>query len=190
MTRRGLGALLMAIGLVVTTIGAFELVSSAGGGTAAASPTPGLPSPAPSPTPAVTAVAPTTTATPDPDALVGAFVANLATQIGAGTQVALLDALDPAVIARYGVEACRTQLASFPPDPTYGIVVNTVATPAPWDYASDARTTTIPDALAVDAIVTGGGVNGATPSSATRTLHFHLVDGVVRWFTDCGTPLP
>ena len=190
MTRRGLGALLMAVGLVVTALGAYGLINTGGSGSAAVSPTPGLPSVAPSPTVAATAAPPTVAPTTDPDALVREFVANLQTQIRAGTQVALLDALDPAVISRYGTDACRVQLASFPADPSYTIVVNAVAAPAPWAYASDGKTTTIPDGRAVDALVTSGGASGASPSPASRTLHFHLVDGAVRWFTDCGTPLP
>lgn len=183
--------MLMGVGLVVTAVGAFGLVSSGGAGTATASPTPNLPTSAPSPSPTVAPSSPpAATPTPDPDALVRAFLTNLVLQVKAGTQASLLDALDPAVVARYGADACRTQLGSIPADPDYAIVVNTVSTAAPWDYASDGKTTTIPDALAIDATVTVGGVKGASPSSSTRTLHLHLVDGVVRWFTDCGTPLP
>ncbi|HEV8544721.1 MAG TPA: hypothetical protein VGQ64_00380 [Candidatus Limnocylindrales bacterium] len=182
MTRRGLGAILIAVGLLVTAAGAIGFVSSGGARTATASPTAGLPTETPFDTP-------TPAPTPDPEALVRAFTVDLAAQIRDGTQAELLDALDPAVIARYGRDACRSHLTSFPPDPTYSIVVNGVADPAPWDYASDGKATTIGDAVAVDTVVTGGGTGSATPSSATRTLHFHVVDGVVRWFIDCGTPL-
>jgi hypothetical protein len=189
MTRRGLGAVLMGVGLVVTAIGAFGLLSGGSAGTASASPTAGPPTGTPSTTAVPPTVIPSSAPTPDTEALVRAFAANLAQQINAGTQGNLLDALDAAVIARYGAPTCAAALGTFAADPSYSIVVNAVAAPAPWDYVTDEKTTTIPDALAVDAVVTGGGINGATPSTATRTLHFHLVDGAVRWFTDCGTPL-
>ena len=59
-----------------------------------------------------------------------------------------------------------------------------VSSPAPWDYTTDGVTTTIPDALAVDASMTAKG------STAATVLRLAIVDGEVRWFTYCGTPLP
>ena len=54
---------------------------------------------------------------------------------------------------------------------------------APWDYTTDGLTVQIPDAITVDASITAKG--------ATETLAFHvaMVDGEVRWFTDCGIPI-
>ena len=97
----------------------------------------------------------------------------------AATLVAILH---PATIERYGVDACLAALSRLN-DPTFDVLIHAVASPAPWDYTTDGVTTTIPDALDVDASIT---TQGATTVSS---LQVAIVAGEVRWFTDCGTPL-
>ena len=63
------------------------------------------------------------------------------------------------------------------------MIVHGVLAPAVWEYATDGQSTPIPDAITVSASVTA---NGATE---TRELHVAMVDGEVRWLTDCGTPI-
>ncbi len=90
--------------------------------------------------------------------------------------------LHPATIERYGEAACRTYFTALN-DPAFDVVVHDVRPPAAWDYVTDGRTTSIPDAWEVAADLTSQGKTEA------RALHVALVGGEIRWFTDCGTPL-
>ncbi len=119
---------------------------------------------------------------PDPFTRVSAFYSLLIPAIRDADADTLMSVLHPATIARYGLAACQAQLGSLD-DPTYDVIVHGVLSPAAWDYTTDGLTTPIPDAIAVSASVTA---NGATE---TRELHVAMVDGEVRWFTDCGTPI-
>jgi hypothetical protein len=193
--RRRLGAVLVVVGLLVTGVGVAGALSTVGGpATAAASGAPNAssgasasaapsstatPAPTPSPTPT-----PTPSPTPDPDTLAKAFFVDLVQAIRAGDVDSMLPRLHPAVIERYGEAACKQELETRSADPAYEIVVKVVQPPAAWDYTLDGVTTSIPDAWTVDADVTALGQLGA------RQLHVAPVDGEVRWFTDCGTPLP
>lgn len=193
--RRRLGAALVIVGLLVAGVGVAGALGSAGGpATAAASGAPiaspatsaspapaatSTPTPTPSPTPT-----PTPSPTPDPDTLAKAFLVDLVGAIRAGDADSMLPRLHPAVIDRYGEAACKQELETRSADPTYEIVVQVVRPPAAWDYTLDGATTTIPDAWTVDADVTALG------QVTARELHIAPIDGEVRWFTDCGTPLP
>lgn len=193
--RRRLGAVLVVVGLLVAGAGVAGALGSAGGlttaaasgvsvGSSAASASPVASStapPTPAPTPAPT---PTQSPTPDPDTLTRAFLVDLIAAIRAGDVDSMLPRLHPAVIERYGEAACKQELETRSADPTYEIVVKVVRPPAAWDYTLDGVTTSIPDAWTIDADVTAVG------QLATRELHVAPVDGEVRWFTDCGTPLP
>jgi hypothetical protein len=137
--------------------------------------------------PSATAVSPTAsavrpTATPDPFSRVSAFYQALVPGVRDADADVLAALLHPATIERYGRDACVQSLGQLN-DPTFDVIVHGVGPPAPWDYATDGVTTTIPDALAVEATVTA---NGATEA---RELHVAIVEGEVRWFTDCGTPI-
>jgi hypothetical protein len=157
---------------------------------ATASPAPTAPSvpasvpPDASTNPSVPAATTGPASTPDPFTRVLAFFSELvpATHEADLDAEALVALLHPATIERYGQAACVDALARTV-DPTFDVVVHGVGSPAPWDYVTDGLTTTIPDALAVDASVTS---NGATD---VRTLRVALVDGEVRGFADCGTPI-
>lgn len=197
---RGLGVLLLVVGLgliIVGTVGAagaFEarpspiptqspLTTPSSNPTAAPSPTPSAtPSPTASPIPA-----PTPEPTVDVEALVGAFFVELQAALRDGRAADMVDALAPAVFERYGREACETQLGGQPAEPGRAFEILAVGAPAAWDYVTDGRSTTIPDAIAVQARVTGPTASGDT--TVERELHVQVVDGEVRWFSDCGTPL-
>jgi hypothetical protein len=99
----------------------------------------------------------------------------------------MVDALAPAVFERYGRAACEAQLGSQAPEPSRAFEILEVGAPAPWDYERDGLSTTIDDAIAVRARVTGPTPSGDVTDEAE--LHVQLVDGEVRWFSDCGTPL-
>jgi len=132
--------------------------------------------------------APAPSATPTADRLIATFIGTLTTAIHDGHRTDFADLLDPVVIARYGIDQCRALLGSRDPDPAYSITIAAPASPAPWDYVTDGLTTTIPDAIAIDAVVSDLPPGGGSPTATSRTLHVHVVDGAVRWFTDCGTP--
>lgn len=185
----------MIVGLLVTGAGVAGALGGAGGPTtAAASASPirtaapstvatpnrtSTPTPSPSPTPTRSP-----SPTPDADALARAFFPDLVAAIRAGDVDSMLPRLHPAVIDRYGDAACQRELETRSADPTYAIAVKVVHPPAAWDYTLDGVTTTIPDAWTVEADVTALGQLEA------REIHVAPVDGEVRWFTDCGTPLP
>ena len=141
----------------------------------------------PAPTVAPTAK-PTVEPTTDTLGLVRAFFATLQAAIRAGTQADLVDSLGDATIERYGRDACATNLAATDPVPSQAFEVLGISGPGPWDYTTDGLTTTIPDAITVDADVTAPDATG-TVATTRRDLHVQVVDGEVRWFTDCGTPL-
>ena len=113
-----------------------------------------------------------------------AFTTVLIPAMREADAVTLVAILHPATIERYGLDACLAELGRLP-DPTFDVVeVHGVSSPAPWDYTTDGVTTTIPDALAVDASMTAKG------STVATVLRLAIVGHEVRWFTDCGTPLP
>ncbi len=86
--------------------------------------------------------------------------------------------LNPAVIERFGEEACRANL-TFTPDPTAAFTVKSVSAPQPYDYKTDTRTTTVPNTLFVDVDQVGGG------STQAVTVHLTPVDGKLTWFRNC-----
>lgn len=193
--QRRTGAVILAVGLALVVIGAVGLATGGDAGTTAsrpssvaspagpAAPTPPLvptvpPSAAPTDPPA-----PVPSPSPDTEALVAAFFADLVEAIRAGSVGSMGDRLHPAVIGRYGEVACAQELASRAADPGFDVAVVAISASAPWDYVTDERTTTIEETLTVDARVTSGGTSGA------REFHVTIIDGEIRWFTDCGTLL-
>ncbi len=194
----GVAALVIGIALIgsaVLDLGEDSRTSTAALATPAASP-PGSASPPPSAGPTTgplaspsaprsssAATAPGPASTPDPFTRVAAFTSVLIPAIRDADAATLVAILHPATIERYGIDACLEQLGRLG-DPTFDIVVHGVDSPEPWDYTTDGVTTTILDALRVDASMTENGATEATE------LHVAIVDGEVRWFTDCGTPRP
>jgi hypothetical protein len=195
------------IGIVLTALGAAGLAgagplapATAAGPRNSPAPTTGSPpgavtsapslpsSPSGSPAPSLTRVpltpAPTVAASPTADrlALVRALYARIVPAIRGPDAATLLALLHPATIERYGEAACRVFFAGLR-DPTFDVEVQSVASPAPWAWERDGRTTIIPDAWAVQAQLTANG------STTSQEIHVAPVGGEVRWFTDCGTPL-
>ncbi len=96
----------------------------------------------------------------------------------------LVDQLHPAVTDLYGLTQCRASIDAAAPDPSYAITVSKVTGPGSWAYNPDGRSIPVASVYTVTATVTSGG------QKASRVLHFGWVDGELRWFTDCGAPLP
>jgi hypothetical protein len=87
--------------------------------------------------------------------------------------------LHPAVIERYGEEACRA-FVSEPADPTSQFEIVRIDHTGAWDYTSDGKTTTIADTVFV---VTNRVALGQEQQQVD--VHVAPVDGTQRWFTDC-----
>lgn len=139
---------------------------------AVASPTP------PAVTPPPTAAdSPTAAPTQDSMGIVLAFFEALQSEMQWGSQEIMADVLAPAVIERYGQSTCVAYLSSRDPAPEQVFRILAVHDPAPWDYVSDGRTTKIPDATTVDAMVTSADANGVV-STQVRELHVQFVAGV------------
>jgi len=189
--RRRLGAILLALGLLIAGAGVAGALSDGtiAGPTAttppdSAGPTDATPAPTPAPTATPTpAPTPTPPPTPDPEALVRELIDDLVAAIRAGDVDSTLPRVHPATIERYGEAACLEELSTRAADPTYDIVIRAIRPPAPWDYVTDGVSTTIDDAWTVEIDLTSAAGSGA------REVHLAPVDGDVRWFTDCGTPL-
>jgi hypothetical protein len=94
----------------------------------------------------------------------------------------LLARLHPEVISLYGEDQCRTFVSTLN-DPTRAYVIMSVSSPGTWNYTPDGRSIPVDDVYTVRVSAT---VNGKT---TTGDVHLGLVEGQLRWFTDCGTPL-
>ena len=178
---KGLAIGLMVAGVLAAAGGAVGIATNNGGSTevvASASPTGSVPvSPAPvpsgslSPTPSPSAAAET----------VRAFLPLFAAAFRSGDAAFLLARLHPAVITLYGQRQCETYTATLT-DPTRAYRITSVSAPGTYAYSPDGRSIRVPDVLTVRVRQTAHGqrVNGP--------IHLAIVDGTVRWFTDCGTP--
>lgn len=91
--------------------------------------------------------------------------------------------LHPAVIERYGEQQCRDFLSGQPEDNTRRDRVRRVGKPESFDYATDALSVTIPDAIPVLVRETRLG------KKADRDLHLAPANGGLTYFIDCGGPL-
>ena len=192
--RQVVGGLLVVAGLIVAIVGALNLGVTPGGtadatGAVVSTAGPTLAPPTVPPTAAPPTVGPPTD---NPDAvalgLVRAFFANLEGAIQDGKQERMSASLAGPVIDRYGVSTCEADLASKDAVPEQVFEILAIHPPAPWDYVTDNLTTTVSNTTTVDANVTGLDANGAV-TTELRQLHVQIADGMVFWFTDCGTPL-
>ena len=86
--------------------------------------------------------------------------------------------LHPAVIERYGEDACRSFVIE-PPDATSTFDVVRVDHTGPWDYTSDGETTTVDDTafVVVDRVARG--------DQNQVEVHVAAVGNEYRWFADC-----
>ena len=195
--RRVLGSVFVVAGLALVVAGVIGLLGSTSPGTAPASPTPAVtiaPTPGPSAAPTLVATAaPTAPPGTDPpivpaDSLIRAFFAKLEAAVRDGAQETVSANLGGAVIDRYGVSTCEAYLASRDPSPEQRFEIVSISGPASWDYTSDGRTTTVPDAYTATARVTGPNASGEVLTRDAE-LHVSVGDGTVFWYTDCGEPL-
>ena len=114
---------------------------------------------------------------------VEAFFAQWVAALQAGDAAFLFGRLHPAVVERYGEPACRTYLGGFRFPAAAVQVLSSDAATAVWAWDTDGRSSPIADAVGVRLRRTEDGAT-FTESDA----HVALVDGEIRWFTDCGTP--
>jgi hypothetical protein len=179
------GASLLLVGLV----GRFAL---GGGGDDAGAPSPS-PSISAAPTPEPTAptgptAGETTSPEPEPSETLAAetpeeFFADFAEAIRTGDVEFLLARLHPVVLERYGRQRCRAAVASLATDPTLDVKIRSTSEPGSYEFASDGKTATVEDAFTVALTFT------TAEGTARQDGHVALVDGELRWFTDCGEPL-
>jgi hypothetical protein len=178
---KGLAIGLMVAGVLAAAGGAVGIATNNGGSTqvvSSASPTGSVPvSPAPvpsaslSPTPSPSAAAET----------VQAFLPLFAAAFRSGDSAFLLAHLHPAVITLYGQQQCETYTGTLT-DPTRAYRITSVSAPGTYAYSPDGRSIQVPDVLTVRVRQTAYGQKVSGP------IHLAVVDGTVRWFTDCGTP--
>lgn len=190
--RRRLGAILLALGLLIAGTGVVGALSGGSPSDTGTDPTDGPASPGPSASTSAAPTAtpktaptptPTPTATPDPEALIRDLIEDLVAAIRAGDVNSMLPRVHPATIERYGEAACLEELSTRAADPTYEVVIKEIRPQAPWDYVTDDVSTTIADAWTIEVDLTSFGTTSA------REVHLAPTDGEVRWFTDCGSPL-
>ena len=103
----------------------------------------------------------------------------------------LLARLHPASIERYGEAACTESIKRQSPDPGWTITVKKVSDLGVYDYASDALSTVVNGVYTVTVIRETGrpSQTGQESPPAESDIHLALVEGKLRWFSDCGTPL-
>ena len=118
------------------------------------------------------------TGPPAPEAP-SAFLAQLGAALRQGDVDVLLSRLDPAVIQRFGVNACRAHLSQLR-DPTASFSVLSTGTPGVYVFATGSQRTEVPDTVPVSVRFTERGV------TRTETVHLaRLASGRLAWFTDC-----
>lgn len=196
------GPALIGIGLSLVVVGLLPAVAGGGPEPAAAdvvasepAPEPstdpgGQPTATPAPSPEeAEPVSPSPTASGEPpeavvtEADVVDFYGRLTSALQASDVAALFDLLHPAVLDRYGDEQCRSYLAGVG-DEALDIEVLGSAPPAPWTWELDGVSTEIDPAIAVDIRLSAG------EASVEQEAHLALADSRLRWFTDCGDPVP
>ncbi len=111
------------------------------------------------------------------------FMAQLATALREGDEAFLFPRLHPAVLELYGEEQCRAYTTPLQ-DPTLQLEVRGVTGPERWAWERDDRTTDVADVFTVAVLLRSG------DTEADQELHVGIVAGDLRWFTDCGDPLP
>ncbi len=110
------------------------------------------------------------------------FVDTFVGWLRASDGEALLAALHPAVIARYGEATCRNYTNGLAVDERFTIEVDTVTSVPRWDYATDGLSLTLTDVVRVN------GRRILDGETSPDEFHFAQLEGAFRWFTDCGTP--
>ena len=110
-----------------------------------------------------------------------AFLAELVQALRTGNTSFLLARVDPALITRYGEQACRSAIPGLF-DPTVSLRLRAVSGPGSYTNSSGGQSVTVHDVYTF----TVDGVVGGQP--ATRHYHLALVGGRYHIFIACGTP--
>jgi hypothetical protein len=173
------GAAMALVGALGLAFGWGSKAVVASHGAPAVSPSSTVDSPGTSAAPSSRAVTTTTLTAENPSSFLAAYVAALR----GGDRTFLFDRMHPVVIARYGATQCQA-VTSLLVDPNASLALVSVSGPASFDYASDGRSTPVPDTYTFAVNGTVGGKAGP------RQYHFALVEGRYRTFVDCGTPVP
>ena len=138
-----------------------------------------------------TSASSSTTTTVDPAELVGlddvrAFYELFEEAVQTGDGDDLHARLHPAVFELYGEEQCRAFVDAGFDNPDLGFEAQSVGPLGPWTWERDGRSVAVADAVAVQLVQR----TPANVEPAPQEAHVALVDGELRWFTDCGEPLP
>ncbi|MBN1264003.1 MAG: hypothetical protein JXA25_00815 [Anaerolineales bacterium] len=92
--------------------------------------------------------------------------------------------LDPAVITRYGEDTCRAYLQAVTETPTSISLVD-LTREGSWDWERDGLSEVVHSTFTASVEFSAAG------ETSLQELHLSLPgDNSVRWFTDCGDPLP
>lgn len=104
----------------------------------------------------------------------------------------LVARLHPSTIERYGEAVCRESVKRQTPDPGWTIRVKKVSELGLYDYTSDQLSTVVNGVYTVTAVRQTGlaSQTGQKSPPAESDIHLALVEGKVRWFSDCGAALP
>ncbi|MBI2169665.1 MAG: hypothetical protein HYU28_09250 [Actinobacteria bacterium] len=178
---RRLGTVLMIAGAALAAVGAIGLVSDDGDS---------KPAPAATPTGEVTTstsrattTSTTEAAAPTTEELVSAFYEVFGAAFREAETDFLFERLHPEVIALYGEDQCRAFIEKVPDNRSFEILE--VHNPAPWNYGErEGREIPIEDAIQVDVI------QRIDDRDTQLDSHLAVVGDEVRWFTDCGEPIP
>jgi hypothetical protein len=184
------GAIAIVVGLLglITTRGANVVDASVAASTttsaASASATgtgPGVSTTIPTATPTATTSSTQSASTPT-DETVEEFLALYLKASSTGDTAFLVARLNQATLDRYGADQCTAYL-----DANAGTVgaltLRRVVGTSDWDYLTDGRTETVPDATTIEVQRV---VDGRT---STQEIHWKLVDHHYTWFSDCGDPV-
>jgi hypothetical protein len=178
---KGLAIGLMVVGVLAAAGGAVGLATKGDGTTVAVATPSGSVSVSVSP---ASPSAPSVSPSPSPSLgveAVRAFLSPFARAVRSGDAAYLLAKLHPVVITVYGEQQCRTYLASFR-DRTRAYRVMSVSDLQMYDYNPDRLSIPVMNVLTVLVRQTAAG------ETAPAQIHLGLVEGELRWFTDCGTP--
>ena len=115
------------------------------------------------------------------EALARQFVVDFEAGHGSGDVDFLFARLDELVLERYGAEQCRGYVA-LTAGSIAELTVNGVAGPRLFTYTTDGLETRVTSIWSVDLSFLSNG------DPASVELNLHLVNGEIRWFTDCGEP--